>query len=91
MSIFNYTLLSQFRESRLGSKVIGFDDLRKEMNLEYENGEYHCWIVNKDKRIYLMLNEHIKKLPIKIKDTQIIKERTNIYHMITRFASIGFS
>ena len=90
MSQWNYEVLAQFKQSRIGSNIITFDDLHKEINLEYEGNEYHCWVVRKDKRDYLMLNKDLIKLPIRIKETKVITKGDKIYHQIKRHSSVGF-
>lgn len=85
-----YPLLSQFKQARIGSRIITFDDLKREMNLEYNGEEHHCWLITKDKQNYLLLAEHISNLPVKIKETKMITDKSNIYHFITKFSPVGF-
>ena len=91
MTIFNYQTLIQFKQARFGSNIITFDDLIKERNFVYGNKEYHVWIARKEKKDYLILNEDIKNLPIKIQKTEIIKDDKAIYHFVAECNRIGFS
>ena len=91
MSIWNYEVLAQFKQARIGSNIITFDDMHKEINLEYEGNEYHCWVVRKDKRDYLLLNKDLSKLPIRIKETKIVTKGSSVYHQIKRHSSVGFA
>ena len=92
MVIWSYKVLSEFRNARLGNKIITFDDLVKERMIENSSEELHCWIVKKEKREYLLLDNLIKKLPIRILKTQDYKElKPNIYHFISDCAHVGFS
>ena len=90
MSLWNYDILSMFKQSRIGNNVIGFDDLKRERNQVYKGEECHCWIANKDKKEYLMLNKDIENLPIRIKKTKTIMDGHNIYHFIEAYSKIGF-
>ena len=65
--------------------------MHKERNLDYEGKEYHCWVVRKDKRDYLLLNKDLNKMPLRIKETKVIKEGNNIFHFIQRCSSVGFA
>lgn len=91
MTLWDYSVLAQFKQARIGSNIITFDDLHKERNLDYEGKEYHCWVVRKDKRDYLLLNKDLTKLPLRIKETKVIKEGNSIYHFIQRCSSVGFT
>ena len=72
--IFSYEQLVQFRNARLGNRVITFDDLHKERNFTFKGQDYHCWIAKKDKREFILPDEIIKQLPIKIIETEIVRE-----------------
>lgn len=91
MSIFNYGVLTQFKQARFGSNIITFDDLVKERNLQYGNKEYHVWLARKEKKDYLLLNEDTKNLPIRIKKTEIIKDEKAIFNFISQCNQIGFT
>lgn len=91
MTIWNYEVLAQFKQARIGSNIITFDDLHKEINLEYGGKEYHCWVVRKDKRDYILLNKNLNKLPLRIKETKIITKASSVYHQIKRGSSVGFA
>lgn len=65
--------------------------MHKEINLDYEGKEYHCWVVRKDKRDYLLLNKDLSKLPLKIKETKVITKGSSVYHQIKRHSSVGFA
>lgn len=84
-------MLNLFKLARIGSNIITFDDLHKEVNLEYEGREYHCWVVRKDKRDYLLLNKDLSRLPLRIKETKVITKGSSVYHQIKRCSSIGFT
>jgi hypothetical protein len=89
--MWEYGLLAQFKSARIGNNVISFDDLLKERNIEVEGEGFHVWVARKEKRDYLILNNDIKNLPIKIRDTKIIKDNQYIYHFINRFGVVGFT
>ena len=91
MSIFNYQTLTQFKQARFGSNILTFDDLVKERNFVYGNKEYHVWLARKEKKDYLLLNDDVKNLPIRIQKTETIKDDKAIYHFISECNKIGFS
>ena len=91
MSIFNYQILTQFKQARFGSNIITFDDLIKERSLNYGNKEYHVWLARKEKKDYFVLNEDVKDLPLKLQNTEIIKDDKAIYHFVSVCNKVGFS
>lgn len=88
--IWSYPTLAEFRNARMGDKIVSFSDLKKEINLIYKGNEEHLWVITKDKRQYLMKNEDLVNLPSRIKDTELIRDNQNIYHFITKASHIGF-
>jgi len=89
--MWDYRVLGQFKQARLGNKIITFDDLVRERMIENDGEELHCWVAKKEKREYLLSNSVIKELPIKIISTQDYTEKTNIFHFVSDYAHIGFA
>ena len=91
MSLWSYPTLNEFKNSRLGEKIVSFTDLRKEINLTYNGNEEHMWIIGKEKKDFLLKNEHIINLPLKIKETELIRDNQKIYHFISKCSHVGFN
>lgn len=91
MTIWSYETLAKFKEARIGNNIISFDDLTKERILNYDGQEYHCWIAKKDKRSYLILNDDLSSLPIRIKETKQINEGNDVFHFIKGHSKVGFA
>lgn len=89
--ILNYDTLQAFRNARYTEDVIDKNDLIRERNLKYDGKEYHCWLVRKNRKDYLVLDADIKYLPLRIIDTITITEDKSISHFLRNSMSIGYT